>query len=168
MDIKPQKTPELTQLAKLIEHMRIGMLTSIDTEDTENIMVTRPMSPQEMCEQGAFWFLTDPNSTKAQHLQMMNLAFSDEAQGTYVSISGHGEIITDRARIESSWTPFARPWFPEGVDSTNLALLKFVPHIAEYWDAPNSKMVRMFALAISIAAAKPIGLGEHGSLNMLS
>ena len=164
MNIESQKTAELTHLAKLLEDMRCCMLTTVDDE---NLMVARPMTPQEMCEEGALWFLTDPNSTKMQHLQLMNLAFSDEAQGTYVSISGHGEVVTERARIESSWTPFARPWFPDGVDSTNLALLKFVPHVAEYWDAPNSKMVRMFAAAITIAAAKPIGMGEHGNLSVL-
>ncbi len=163
MEIKTQKTAELTQLGELIADMRVCMLTSMDAE---TVMMARPMSPQEMCEQGAIWFLTDGNSTKVQHLQVMNLAFSNEAESTYVSISGHGEVVTDRARIESSWTPFARPWFPEGSDSTNLALLKFVPHLAEYWDAPNSKMVRMFAIAMSIAAAKPIGMGEHGHLSI--
>ena len=165
MKIETQKTLELTQLGDLVEDMMVCMLTTVDDG---GVMVSRPMSPQQMCEQGAFWFLTDPNSTKVKHLQVMNLAFSNESQGTYVSVSGHGEIVTDQTRIESLWTPFARPWFPDGVDSSNLALLKFVPHVAEYWDAPNSKMVRMFAMAISMVAAKPIGMGEHGNLNGLS
>lgn len=164
MDIKTQKTVELTQLAKLIEGMRFCMLTTVDEE---NLMVARPMTPQQMCEEGALWFLTDPNSTKMQHLQLMNVAFSDEPKSTYVSISGHGEVVADRARIESLWSAFARPWFPDGIDSTNLALLKFVPNVAEYWDAPNSKMVRIFGSIISIVAAKPIGMGEHGSLKAL-
>ena len=163
MKINPQQTPELTQLGELIKEARTCMLTTVDEE---NLMVARPMSPQEMCEQGSIWFLTDPNTSKMQHLQLMNVAFSDEAQSTYVSISGHGELVTDRARIESLWSPFARPWFPDGVDSANLALLKFIPHVAEYWDAPDSKMVRMFANVLSIAAAKPIGMGEHGNLNV--
>ena len=106
------------------------------------------------------------NTSKMQHLQLMNVAFSNEPESTYVSISGHGEVVTDRARIESLWTPFARPWFPDGVDSTNLALLKFIPHVAEYWDAPDSKMVRMFTTVLSIAAAKPIGMSEHGVLDI--
>ncbi len=165
MKIETQKTLELTQLGDLVEDMMVCMLTTVDDG---GVMVSRPMSPQQMCEQGAFWFLTDPNSTKVKHLQVMNLAFSNESQGTYVSVSGHGEIVTDQTRIESLWTPFARPWFPDGVDSSNLGLLKFVPHVAEYWDAPNSKMVRMFAMAISMVAAKPIGMGEHGNLNGLS
>lgn len=165
MNIKPQKTAELTKLGVLIEDMSIAMLTTFETN--EQALMSRPMAPQEMCEQGAIWFLTDPNSNKVKHLQVMNLGFSNEPESTYVSISGHGETINDRARIESLWTPFARPWFPDGVDSSNLALLKFVPHSAEFWDAPNSKMVRMLAMAASIVAAKPIGMGEHGNLNTL-
>ena len=163
MKIKPQQTAELTQLSELIKESRICMLTTVDEE---TLMVARPMSPQEMCEQGSIWFLTDPNTSKMKHLQLMNLAFSDEAQSTYVSISGHGELVTDRARIESLWSPFARPWFPDGVDSANLALLKFIPHVAEYWDAPDSKMVRMFATALSVVAAKPIGMGDHAKLDV--
>lgn len=164
MNVKPQKTEELTQLGELIEDISVCMLTTVDDA---NALVSKPMSPQEMCEQGAIWFLTDPNTTKAQHLKSINLAFSNESQGTYVSISGHGEIVNDRERIESLWTAFARPWFPEGAESSNLALLKFVPDTAEYWDAPHSKMVRMFAMAASIIAAKPVGMGEHGNLNTL-
>lgn len=163
MKIEAQKTDGLTQLANLLENMTVCMLSTIDDE---SLIVSKPMSPIEMCEQGAIWFLTDVHSTKAGHLQVMNLAFSNESQGTYVSISGYGETVTDHARIEALWTPFARPWFPEGVDSAHLSALKFVPHIAEYWDAPNSKMVRMFAMAASIVAAKPIGMGEHGNINI--
>ena len=165
MNIKPQATGELTKLGELIEDMRIAMLTTF--EDDDQALMSRPMSPQELCEKGAIWFLTDPNSNKVKHLQVMNLGFSDESNSVYVSISGHGEIVTDRALIERFWTPFARPWFPDGVDSSNLALLKFVPHSAEYWDSTHSKMVRMLAMAASIVAAKPIGMGDHGNLNAL-
>ena len=165
MKITPQKTGELTKLGELIEDISVAMLTTFN--DAEGMLMSRPMSPQKMCEQGAIWFLTDPSSNKVKHLQVMNLGFSNESDSTYVSISGHGEIVDDRARIESLWTVFAKPWFPKGVDSSNLALLKFVPHSAEYWDAPNSKMVRMLAMAASIVAAKPISMGDHGNLNAL-
>ena len=164
MKIQPQTSEELIQLGELIEDISVCMLTTIDDVDS---LVSRPMSPQEMDEQGAIWFLTDPNTTKVQHLKLINLAFSNESKGTYVSISGHGEIVKDRERIEHLWSAFARPWFPEGSDSSNLALLKFVPHSAEYWDAPDSKMVRMFAMVVSIVAAKPVGMGDHGNLNAL-
>ncbi len=165
MNVKHQKTNELSKLGELIEDMSVAMLTTIDNAD--GVLMSRPMSPQEMCEQGAIWFLTDPNSNKVKHLEEMNLGFSNEVTSTYVSIAGHGEIVDDRERIESLWTIFARPWFPDGVDSSNLALLKFVPHSAEFWDGSNSKMVRMFSMVASIAASKPIGMAEHGNLDTL-
>ena len=163
MKIELQKSEELEKLGELLADMRVCMLTSLDEE---YVMISKPMSPQEMCEEGAIWFLTDANSAKVQHLQLMNCSFSNESQGTSVSVSGHGEIVKDRDRIESLWTVFARPWFPDGVETSNLAALKFVPKIAEYWDAPNSKMVRFLAMMASVAAATPIGMGEHGNLNV--
>ena len=63
---------------------------------------------------------------------------------------------------------FAKPWFPDGPDSSNLALLKFIPDRADYWDGPSSKMVRAFGMIASVIAGKPVGLGEHGSLTALS
>jgi general stress protein 26 len=63
---------------------------------------------------------------------------------------------------------FAKPWFPEGPDSPNLALLKFIPDAADYWDAPNSVMVRAFGAVASIVAGKPVAMGEHGSHTGLS
>jgi len=85
-----------------------------------------------------------------------------------VSLSGHGELVHDRERIKMLWTSFAKPWFPEGPETPNLALLKFVPHSAEYWDAPSSRMVRLLAMAASAIAGKPIGMGEHDTLTNLT
>ena len=165
MNIEPQNSTELIELAKRVDGIKIVMMTTLDPQGA---LVSRPMSPIEMDAKGAIWFFSDLRSEKVEHLRVVNVAFSDEDNATYVSISGRGEMHAERAHIEKLWTPFARPWFPDGPESTNLALLKFVPQTAEYWDAPNSKMVRMFAMAASIAASKPIGMGEHDTLTDLA
>ena len=165
MKTEVQTSTELTQLCKLIENISVAMLT---THEDDGSLVSRPMSPLQMDGDGALWFFTELRSAKVEHLRVINLSFADPDKSTYVSVSGRGEIHADPARIKRLWTPFVRPWFPDGPDSKNLALLKFVPDAAEYWDAPHSKMVRMFAMAASVAAGKPIGLGEHGSFAALS
>jgi Pyridoxamine 5'-phosphate oxidase like len=96
------------------------------------------------------------------------LAFTDADRGTYVSITGQGEVVNDDALIKRLWTPAAKPWFPEGPASPDLCLLKVVPLMAEYWDAPDSKMVRMFAMAASVIAGKPMGMGQHEVLTKLT
>ena len=165
MKIAPQSSTELIELGKRVDGIDIVMMTTLDADGA---LSSRPMAPVEMDAKGAIWFFTDLRSEKIEHLRVVNVAFSDEGNATYVSISGRGEIHAERAHIEKLWTPFVRPWFPDGPESTNLALLKFVPETAEYWDAPNSKMVRMFAMAASIVPAKPIGMGEHETLTDLA
>jgi len=165
MKIAIQTSAELTHVAKLIEDIPIAMLTTLDANGA---LVSRPMSALEMDAQGALWFFTDVQSSKVDHLRAVNLSFTDRDQGSYVSLSGHGEIDSDHDRIKSLWTMFAKPWFPSGPDSDNLALLKFVPDSADYWDGPSSKMVRAFGMIASVVTGKPVAMGEHGSHTALS
>ncbi len=165
MKIHTQQNPELQKLATLIQPMDgVAMLTS---QDADGALVSRPMAPLEMDDHGAIWFFTHRDSTKVEQLNTLNLSFSDEERSTYVSMCGHGDLELDRGHIKRLWTPLARPWFPDGIDSDDLALLKFTPSAAEYWDAVDTKMVHLFATAVSVIAARPIGMGEHGRLDRL-
>ena len=164
MNIETQNSPGMADLCKLIEPIPVAMLSNIDADGA---LVSRPMAVLEVDASGAVWFFVDLRSSRVEFLRVVNLSFVDADHGTYVSLSGRGEIRSDRSHVERLWTPMAKPWFPEGPASSNLALLKFVPHTAEYWDAPNSKMVRMFAMAASVVAGKPVGMGDHATLTDL-
>ena len=59
--------------------------------------------------------------------------------------------------------PFSKAWFPDGPSSPNLALLKFVPGAAEFWDASSCRMVRLYAVVASIVSGKAVAMGEHES-----
>jgi general stress protein 26 len=165
MKIETQTNSDLAKVADLIKGMSVALLTSTGEDSA---LVTRPMAPLIMDPRGVIWFFTDLRSAKVEQLRNVNLSFSNEQDSTYVSLSGHGEIHNDRAKIKQLWTPFAKPWFPDGPESPDLALLGFAPDTAAYWDAPSSKMVRMFGMVTSIVASKPIGLGEHEVLTNLS
>lgn len=41
-------------------------------------------------------------------------------------------------------------------------------HAANYWDGPNSTMVRAFGMIASVIAGKPVGMGEYGTHTGLS
>ncbi len=164
MKIQTQNTPQQTQLGKLIEDMSVAMFT---TFDDDGLLVSRPMGPLEMDNDGALWFFTERNSEKTEHLNRANLAFSNTSNGTYVSLSGRGEIHENKDDIHRLWTVFAKPWFPDGPDSPNLVLLKFIPTVAEYWDSPHNKVVRLFSLAASIIAGKPVNMGDHDIIKNL-
>lgn len=152
------------RLAALIGDQRIVMLT---TQLPDGQLESRPMTVLEHDAAGRFWFFCADDRTDASPHRLtgpVNLAFSDEAHSTYVSIAGRAELLHDRSRIEALWTPMARPWFPDGPASPDLALLKVTPEHIGWWDAPDSRVVRALAMAASVAAGRPIGLGDHGEL----
>lgn len=164
MKIRPQYSEERSKLGELLENFDVVMLTFLDGNGT---LISQPMCPIEMDTDGAVWFFIARTAEKMQHLDALNLAFNGAPDGVYVSLSGHGEMHLDVALKQKLWSPFVSPWFPDGPELPSLALLKFMPHTAEYWEAPHSKVIRLFAMAASIVAAKPVGLGEHAKLNHL-
>lgn len=158
MKIHAQTHPQLTRLAELIEPIDVAMLTTRASDDT---LHTRPMTPLEMDDSGAFWFFTSRDADVLDGRGPVSLAFADPDRSVYVAVSGEAELVDDRARAHELWTAAARPWFPDGPDSEQLALLCVHPNSADTWDGPHGKLMRILAMAASVAAARPIGLGEH-------
>lgn len=152
MRAHPQSRADLAHVAQLISGIPVAMLTNIEADGD---LASRPMVPVEMDADGALWFFTDLRSAKVEHLRVVNLSFSDIAAGTYLSLSGRGEIDTDPGRIQRLWTPLAQAWFPAGAEPGVLGLLKFVPDSADYWDAPKSRMVRAFGAMVAAITGKP-------------
>jgi len=152
MNAASQDSPELSHICKLIAHISTATLTAFDAE---RALVSLPMIPLEMDDQGALWLFADLRSTTAdlrsttaERLRVVSLRFIDPVRPTYVELSGMVEIQFDHTRVERLRIQFAKPTFAIGPGLLNLTLLKFVLDRAEYWDAPLSKMVRMFAVAM--------------------
>lgn len=165
MKILPQQSRDLILLAQFVKDTPVAMLAGVDARGQ---LLSQPMTPLEMDAQGSLWFFADLQSDKLSRLQAMNLSSCDTAHATYVSLSGRGEVVMDRERIKRLWSPLARPWFPDWPGGCNLALLKFMPDNAEYWDAPASRVRRMLTLAVSAVVGKPLGQGSHESLSRLT
>jgi len=156
----------IDRLDDLIDGERLAMLTRW-TPDGQ--LHSKPMTVLQHDAGGAFWFYiqSDPahSDADAQYRQV-NLAFSNPDKGRHVSLAGQGRVVRDRALIHSLWTAAAKPWFPEGPDAPDLALLEIIPSHAQYWDGPSNMVTRVLAMAASIAAGKPIGLGDHGEIDL--
>ncbi len=162
--IETQGNPDMASLSELIKDFSVAMLTNADASGA---LVSHPMTPLAMDEQGAIWFFTDSRYTLGADLVAVNLSFANADTATFVSMAGGAQLIRDLRHIEKLWTSFAKPWFPAGPSDPNLTLLKFVPETAQYWDAPNNKALRAFAMAASIVASKPIGMGKTETLAAL-
>ncbi|GAB3273310.1 pyridoxamine 5'-phosphate oxidase family protein [Larkinella harenae] len=161
METTEERNEGMEKVSKLINSIRIGMLT---TQDENGNLVSRPMAVMQVDPDGSLWFLTKEHSPKTEQIDRnykVNVAFSDVSDASYVSVSGTAEELQDRAKIEELWSPMAKPWFPEGKDDPSLSILKVRTETAEYWDSTSSRMVRLFEMARAALTGDTYKEGEN-------
>jgi general stress protein 26 len=162
MEAKTQQNPQMEKVKDLIHDIRIGMLTTINTDGH---LVSRPMACMEIDIDGSLWFFTKKNSPKVDQVeqveQQVNVAFAHPGDASYVSVSGRAEEVYDRAKIDEVWSDMAKPWFPGGKDDPELTLLHVRTDMAEYWDSTSSRMVRLLEMARAIATGDTYKEGEN-------
>ena len=104
--------------------------------------------------QGELWFFTQFDDPKVEEIRgnpQVNVAFSAPDNNRYVSVTGTGTTIQDAKRCELLWTSDCEPWFPQGPNDDNLALIKVEIDQAEYWDAQRHTMVVIAGFFKSLA-----------------
>ena len=124
-------------LIELVNDAQVAMLT---TTTADGRQVSRPMAVQEAEFDGDLWFFAY-DSAKVSQIRAtpeVNVSFSDVKHHAWISISGRAEVVHDRNKAESLYTPVLKAWFPEGLETPGLTLVKVHADSAEYWDGPSS------------------------------
>lgn len=150
-----------TKLVELIQDAKICMLTTMDESGNH---IARPMGMQDVEFDGDLWFFTLFSSRKAAQIQAnpaVGVTFSDQKNNSWVSISGMAELVDDRDKAEELWNPFLKAWFPDGIDTPGLILIKVTAQGAEYWDSPSSKTVVLMSMIKSAVTGEPARPGEN-------
>lgn len=139
MDTNETTSGDRRELKKLLKEYDTALLI---TRGTDGHFHARPMALQET-GLSEIWFATAYDSGKVHDLENDSACCvsltSNEHAATYISLSGQGEIVRDEAKIRSLWNFGMKAWFPDGPDGGNIALIRFVPELAEYVDPVGGK-----------------------------
>ena len=155
----------IEKLKSLTEGIDFCMLTTINGGQLRS----RPMSTQEMDDDGDLWFFTSDETHKVDEIETdsrVNAAYSKIDGNLYVSVSGRASLVKDRQKIEELWNPILKAWFPEGLDDPTLSLLRVSIEEAEYWDSPNSKIVQLYGFVKAVVTGQPARGGDHGKVTL--
>ncbi|MET8233702.1 pyridoxamine 5'-phosphate oxidase family protein [Micromonospora sp. NPDC005298] len=154
-------TEARARVTELVREARICMLT---TTAVDGRQVSRPMGLQEAGFDGDLWFFASADSAKVRQIRVnpeVNVSFSDQKHNAWVSVSGTASEEFDRARAERLWNPLLKTWFPDGLDTPDLTLIKVHASSAEYWDSPNSTVVNLLGFAKAAVTGQPPEAGEN-------
>lgn len=160
---------DIHHFSKIIEDIKFAMFT---TQDLENgALVSRPMTLQQMEFDGALWFFAGRNSELINQIEnnpQVNLAFSNPKNFSFLSACGRAHVVFDREKARELWNPLYKAWFPEGLDDPNLCLLKVEIETADFWESPDSSIVKLvgFAKAILSGNRSQPAVSKQGRLEI--
>lgn len=155
------------KLGELIKEVKVAMLT---TAGADGVLHSCPMMTQEVDFNGELWFFTRKDSMKIANIERdsnVNVVYAQPSDQLYISVSGHAELVEDRAKINELWKPAHKLWFEGGKDDPQIGLIRVDVENAEYWDSPSSAVVYLAGFAKSLLTGKkPAKVGEHEKLNI--
>jgi general stress protein 26 len=156
-----KKIKELAETAKTC-----FFSTTPSASDTNG---TRPMSIQEVDEEGTIWFLVANDSHTYQDLTFdpsVKLYFQGSAHSDFLYLEGNATLSADKNKIKELWNQVLKTWFTEGVDDPRIAIIEVSPATGYYWDNKHGNMVAGVKMLIGAAIGKTLDDSIEGQLSV--
>jgi general stress protein 26 len=126
----------IQSLAELSKKMREIDFAMLSTHSDGGTIAGRPMSNNGEVEYdgNSFYFTYDHFRTVSdiERDPKVSLAFQGE-DAFFVNVEGVAELIKGKAQFKQHWTKGLDRWFPDGVDTKGLTLIKVVAKRIHYW-----------------------------------
>ena len=140
--------------------------THLKTDDGSK---ARPMSTQQVDENGNIWFFSEMSSDKNKEIaqnENVQLFFSSPSKSCYLVVNGKAKIIVDKTKIEELWTPLAKIWFKGGKDDPAISIIKVKPTNCYYWDTDGNRMINFLKMIVSVATGSNLVISKEGALTV--
>lgn len=127
------------------EHLR-ELLTSFDTAmlitRKDDLNHARPMAIADIEGANVLWFVTSEPTPKTEEVKRdQSVSATFQSATRYVALSGRGELVRDRQKVEELWKPDWKAWF-QSKDNPDIVFIRVTVTDAEFWDNAGTKGIR--------------------------
>jgi general stress protein 26 len=155
-----QATDRIWELAKQID---VCMFATWDGEYTR----ARPLSARVRRDEHSIYFLVNDDGAKndqLKHYPKVTLAWSDNSNYKYVTISGRAVVSNDRTKIKELWEKTDEAWWNDS-DDTDIRLITVAPDDGELWDSPGKIVATAKMIVAAVTGTKP-DIGDNAKVNL--
>lgn len=128
------KRASLKTIAQKMKNLDLCIMV---TQDGRQSMFSRPMSNNGKVEyDGTSWFFTYEGSNKVRHIETnpkVSLLFQ-RGDKFWLECYGRASIVRRRSMLEELWADSLAQWFPDGLDTPGICLIKVVASRVHFWD----------------------------------
>jgi general stress protein 26 len=139
----------LEDLASRLKKIDFCMLSTIAGSGR---ISSRPMSNNGDVEyDGDLWFFSYEDSRKIAEIEGtddVSLTFTEAPSllgkpGIFIAVDGTASIVRDKAAFEQHWISELDRWFPQGIDTPGIVLIKVSAKSIQYWDGEDNGEVSL-------------------------
>lgn len=127
---------EKASLQTIAEKMKDLDFCMMTTRDEKQVPHSRPMSNNGKVEyDGDSWFFTYEDSNKVQQIEnddKVNLIYQTDDM-LFIDCYGKASIVKDKETLEEKWVDGLEQWFPEGIDTPGICLIKVSAERVTFW-----------------------------------
>lgn len=130
---------------------------------------TRPMTVQEINEEGTLYFLVANDSHTYEDIRNepeVKLYFQGSAHSDYLYLQGRAALSADKDKIKELWNPLLKTWFTNGENDPRIAIIEVYPTTGYYWDNKHGNMVAGIKMMIGAAIGKTLDDSIEGNLSV--
>lgn len=157
----------LKKVKELIEQAETCFFsTQVSSGDS---MGTRPMTIQQVDDQGVLWILSASDSHTNQEIAAnpeVKLYFQGSAHSDFLYLHAQATILNDKAKIKELWKPILKTWFTEGESDPRISVLKIEPSAGYYWDNKHGNAIAGIKMLIGAAIGKTLDDSIEGKLHV--
>jgi general stress protein 26 len=127
----------------------------------------RPMSVQQVDDDGTLWFLSASDSHKNTQIAQspeVQLFFQGSEHSGFLTLNGHATVTRDPTRIDALWKPIYKTWFTEGRDDPRITALAVKPSSGHYWDNKHGDAVAGVKMLVGAAIGRTLDDSIEGAL----
>lgn len=138
--------------------------TNIKTGQTFS---TRPMSVQQLDDNGVAWFLSASDSSQNAEISRdshVQLLFQGSSYSDFLTLSGQATLSRDKAKIKELWQPILKDWFTGGIDDPRVTVISVRPSDGYYWDLKHGMAVAFVKKIVGAVTGKTLDDSIEGKL----
>ena len=148
-------TRSLKELSEKMKDIDFAMLA---THTKGGAIGARPMSNnREVDFDGDAWFFAEDSTLMVTDIETdpsVNLSYQGKSgllgqRPFFLTVEGRAVIVRDKTQFADHWTKGLARWWPDGIDTPGLVLIRVSSQRIHYWDGEDQGELDVAAAGIS-------------------